>query len=298
MADSSAMPFQSPVMPVQLDGDHRFAFRCYKGIGCFNACCKSIDITLTPYDIIRLKRRLNMTAGAFLRDYTVPFELEKDGLAGVKLRTVGDTTVCQFMTDEGCSVYEDRPTACRYYPVAHISLRKQNEYVDTQSYALVKEAHCLGHQEPRELTIDEYRNEQGVDAYDELGRGWRQLILKKKSSGPTVGTPSLRSRQLFFMACYDIDTFREFVRSEGFRNSFELDDPTYQRILEDEIELMQFAFRLLRQVMFGEETIPVRSAAREAVEAKLRRQQEEAERAARPWQPKEYDPSLEPVDLI
>jgi hypothetical protein len=47
--------------------------------------------------------------------------------------------------------------------------------------------------------------------YDDLARGWRQLVLKKKSSGPTIGKPSLRSRQLFFMACYDIDRFREFV---------------------------------------------------------------------------------------
>ncbi len=24
---------------------------------------------------------------------------------------------CFFLTDEGCSVYEDRPTGCRYYPL-------------------------------------------------------------------------------------------------------------------------------------------------------------------------------------
>jgi hypothetical protein len=41
--------------------------------------------------------------------------------------------------------------------------------------------------------------------------GWRQLILKKKSSGPSVGTPSKRSLQLYFKVWYDLDTFRRFV---------------------------------------------------------------------------------------
>jgi len=56
-------------------------------------------------------------------------------------------------------VYGDRPIACRYYPVALLSMRKQDEYTDTQSYALVKEEHCLGHNEPRKITIDAYRKE-------------------------------------------------------------------------------------------------------------------------------------------
>jgi len=29
--------------------------------------------------------------------------------------------------------------------------------------------------------------------YDELAHGWRQLILKKKSSWPSIGKPSKRS---------------------------------------------------------------------------------------------------------
>jgi hypothetical protein len=100
--------------------------------------------------------------------------------------------------------------------VALLSMRRQDEYTDTQSYALVKEEHCLGYNEPRSITIDDYRKEQGLEEYDELARGWRQLILKKKSSGPSIGKPSKHSLQLFFMVCYDIGTFRSFVTSEGF----------------------------------------------------------------------------------
>ncbi len=271
----------SPVVPAQLEGDHVISFRCHKGIGCWNACCSNIDITLTPYDILRLKNRLGLNSREFLRQYTFPYEMEKDGLAGVKFKPVEGGTACQFMTEEGCSVYEDRPTACRYYPVGLLAMRRADEYTDRQYYAFVEEEHCLGHQEDRKLSIDEYRKEQGLIEYDELSRGWRQLVLKKKSSGPTVGTPSKRSRQLFFMACYDLDSFREFIRSQGFRDSFDVPEDEYAKLMEDDTELMLFAFRFLKQVMFGEESIPVKADALAAREARRKAlAEEEARRKA------------------
>jgi uncharacterized protein len=254
---------QSPVDPAMMQGDKKISFRCYKGISCFNACCSNIDISLTPYDIVRLRARLEISSSEFLQQYTIPYELEKDGIAGVKMLPVDEGTACRFMTEEGCSVYEDRPTACRYYPVALMSLRQQDEYVDRTAYALVKEKHCQGHLEERELTIDEYRTEQGVIEYDELDRGWRQLVLKKKSSGPTIGKPSQRSRQLFFMTCYDIDRFRAFVASDGFLSSFDLAEEEWVKTLMDDKELLQFGFRLMRQVLFGEQSIPVNPQAQE-----------------------------------
>lgn len=284
--------YTSPVMPKLYDGNKTISFSCHKGIGCWNACCANIDITLTPYDIIRLKKRLGMNSGDFLRQYTMPFELEKDGLAGVKFLPVEGGTACQFMTPEGCSVYEDRPTACRYYPVALVAMRKQDEYTDKDAYALVKEPHCKGHEQERPITINDYRKEQGVEDYDTLARGWRQLILKKKSSGPSIGKPSLRSRQLYFTACYDVDRFREFVSSAGFQQSFILDEATTKLLMEDDVELMQFAFRFLKQVLFGEVSIEAREDAVKAREERLKQIQEmEMNRRI-------YDAADEPLDLI
>jgi Fe-S-cluster containining protein len=252
---------QSPVLPTQLSGDAVIRFRCHKGIDCFNACCKNIDIMLTPYDIIRLKSRLGISSTEFLHRYTVPFEFGKDSVAGVKFKPVDGGTACQFMTEEGCSVYEDRPTACRYYPVGLLSTRRQDENFDRASYALVKEDHCHGHLEDRSLTIDEYRKEQGLEEYDEQGRLWRQQILKVKSAGPYIGKMSLTSRKFFFMASYDLDRFREFVRSEGFQSTYDVDPDTLHRLLDDDLELMRFGDRMVRQIMYGEESIPRRKDA-------------------------------------
>ena len=251
-----ASPFEaSPVTPETFDEDHVIKFRCYKGIECFNACCSNIDITLTPYDIIRLKQRLGLTSSEFLKKYTIPFEFGANSIAGVKYKPVEGGTACQFMTDEGCSVYEDRPTACRYYPVGLLSMRRADENFDRASYALVEEDHCKGHQEDREITIAEYRKEQGLEEYDEQGRAWRQLILKMKSAGPSIGKLSKTSLQFFFMACYDLDRFREFINSPGFEQSFVIDDATRKALMEDDLALLKFGDRMIRQVMFAEETI-------------------------------------------
>lgn len=258
----------SPVVPQTIEGSATIQFRCHKGIDCFNACCKNIDISLTPYDVVRMKKRLGMTSSEFLMKYTFPYEMEQDGIAGIKLQPVENGTACQFMTDEGCSIYEDRPTACRYYPVALLSLRRQDEFTDRTAYAVVKEAHCHGHLEPRKLTVDEYRKEQGLEEYDEMGRGWRQLILKKKSSGPTVGKPSQRSRQLFFIASYDVDQFREFIKMPSFEDVYDLAPETKARLMQDDTELMLFGQQFLRQVMFGEMSIPMKADAYEKRAAK------------------------------
>ncbi|MCW8826507.1 MAG: YkgJ family cysteine cluster protein [Gammaproteobacteria bacterium] len=292
--DIKDSPFdESPIVPNLLPGDTEISFRCHKDIKCFNACCSNIDITLTPYDIIRLKNRLDMSSSEFLNEYTVPFEFDKDSIAGVKFKPVENGTACQFMVDEGCSVYEDRPTSCRYYPVGLVSMRKSDEYNDTASYALVEEEHCLGHQEDRKLTIDEYRDEQGVDVYDEMSRGWRQLILKKKSSGATIGKPSLKSRQLFFMTMYDVDRFRTFVASVGFQDSFDVDEERMAKMLTDDVELMLFGYDFMKQVLFAEETIPLKEGVKAQRVKEEKEKIEEKQRAAEAV----YSPDFEPTDI-
>ena len=63
------------------------------------------------------------------------------------------------------------------------------------------------------------------------------------------------------MACYDLDRFREFVKSEGFSSTFDIDEATRKALYEDDLALLKFGDRFIRQVMFGEETIARRADA-------------------------------------
>ncbi len=249
------LPFDSPVEPLRLEANDTLKFRCHKGVSCWNACCAQANVTLTPYDIIRLKQHLGTSTTDVLAKHSVPFELDQGGMPGIKLRTT-DSGACLFMTDEGCSVYENRPTACRYYPSGLISMRAIDKNVDERSFLLIKEDHCKGHDEDQTQTVQEYREKQGVIEYDDYNREWYVIVLKKRSTGPAIGKPSEMSLQLFFMASYDMDRFRRFVISDSFRKTYQLGEAFYEAVGNDDIALMQFGFKLMRQVLYGELSIP------------------------------------------
>ncbi len=266
----SQPPVQSPVVPNLLGLDDTIQFDCHKGISCFNACCKQADITLVPYDIIRLKNRLGMTSTEFLKKHTVPFEMDATGMPGVKLRTSDEEPVCLLMSDAGCSVYEDRPSACRYYPVGLMTMRPTDAPKEEHHYCLVEESHCKGHQEARKITVAEYRKEQGVEPYDDMNREWYQIILKRRSAGPAVGKPSPTSFQFFFLCSYDVDRFREFTQTESFRNTYVISDEEFANF-DDDVSLLKFGYRLMMQVLFGEESIALREG---AVEERIEKRRE------------------------
>lgn len=255
------IPFKSPTLPTVLSPDSKLKFSCHKGISCFNACCKKSDIILVPYDVLRLQKYLGMTSEEFLNAHTVPYPMDQDQVPGLKMKT-DETGACLFLDPEnGCTVYENRPTVCRYYPLAVLNIREKDSSEPRIQYSLVVEEHCKGHEEDRKITVEEYRKEQGCDEFDFYNQEWYELILKKKSAGPGVGKPSEMSLQLFFMASYNTDMFRRFVLSDKFRASYDIPEETYQQIKKDDVALLQFGYKLMRQALFGEKIIPEKPGA-------------------------------------
>ncbi|MEA1888716.1 MAG: YkgJ family cysteine cluster protein [Pseudomonadota bacterium] len=261
----------SAVVPVYLGKDDKFKFNCYPGISCFNECCRNIDIVLTPYDVLRLKNNLGITTTEFIANFASFYEVDGHGLPGLNLKTKDDMKACEFLTDDGCAVYVDRPTACRYYALGNMAMRKKETGEAEIGYFVIKEDHCKGHYEGKEQAVAEYSHEQGLEEYDKMNFGFQELVLKKKSSGPTVGAPSSRSMQLYFMAAYDMDRFREFIKSPGFKEIFDLPDEEHEKIIFDEKELLNFSVRFLKQVLYGEHSIAQKENA--AIVRKRKKQQ-------------------------
>ncbi len=60
-----------------------------------------------------------------------------------------------------------------------------------------------------------------------------------------------------------MDRFREFVKSEGFGTTYNVDQEVMDKILSDDLALLEFGDRLIRQIMYGEESVPLKGDARE-----------------------------------
>ena len=242
----------SEIPPEQLSLHSRFRFECHKGIKCFTDCCRGIDIMLTPYDILTMRKKLELSSEEFLAAFTTPRMLEKADLPVVTLKLLDDERKsCPFVRDkDGCIIYEDRPTTCRYYPLGVGSLSYSGENCEKDEFFfMVKEAHCLGFEEQKEWTVAQWREDQGVDLRDEVNDGWLELIVRKKSLPPSMKL-SEESKKMFFLACYNIDRFRDFVFKSTFLDRYELAEEKITQIKEDDVKLLQFGFEWLRASFF------------------------------------------------
>ena len=242
----------SNILPEKLTLDSPLQFECHPGVSCFTACCHNIKIILTPYDILILRRRLNIPAHEFITLYTEPTYLEKTDMPGVLIKLTGENNGCPFVTPEGCTVYTDRPSACRYYPVGMADFHEggKDDAAEEKFFFLVKEPHCKGHEEPKRWTIRDWRADQGVDVRDEMNKEWLRLVMRRKSFG-LQATLSDAAKRMFFMASTDLDTFRKFVFESSFLDTYEVDADTVAKIREDDVELMLFSFRYLANTLFG-----------------------------------------------
>ena len=245
---------------VRLSTNSKFKFKCHKNIDCFTKCCSNIQIMLTPYDIIRLKNRLKLSSGEFLNDHTYVEIEEKSNYPFVFLKMNEDKDrKCSFVTEAGCSIYDDRPANCRYYPIGQASLKKKddtiNELITEEFYFFVKEDHCLGFNEDREWTIGEWRDDQGVDIYDEMNRGWKEILFIRNLPGKDFDE---KQQKTFYMASYDVDRLRRFVFESPFLQHFDIDPAKLEKIKTDEIELMKFGVDYIKFVLGMEETLQLK----------------------------------------
>ena len=267
----------SNILPTKYTLDSEIKFRCHPGVSCFTDCCGGIKIVLTPYDILQIRKRLNMSAAEFLHTYTEPTYLEKTDFPGVVMKLT-DEQRCPFIKSkkEGCMIYSDRPSACRYYPVGMANFHEgaQEGQDSEEFYFVVKEPHCRGFEEDKTWTIREWRADQGVDLRDKMNKGWMEIVMRRKSFGYQA-TLSEQAKRMFFMASTDLDQFRSFIFDSSFLNTYDVDQETLDRIREDDVELMLFSYKLLASMLFGTNDVKVKPEVLKAKVEAIKKDQKE-----------------------
>ncbi|WP_228721380.1 YkgJ family cysteine cluster protein [Desulfosediminicola ganghwensis] len=276
----------SNIMPKKLTLDSKIKFRCHPGVSCFTACCGGIKIVLTPYDILILSKRLGVPAHEFLQQYTLPTYLENTDMPGVMIKMREEDNKCPFVTPDGCTVYTDRPSACRYYPVGMADFHEGGQKdadgnetfgADDKFYFVVKEDYCKGHEEDKEWTVREWREDQGVDVRDEMNREWLRLVMRRKSHGKQA-TLSEQAKRMFFMASTDLATFRRFIFESSFLSTYIVPEELLEKIKEDDVELMLFSFRYLASSLFGvqDDDLKIREEKIQAKVSEMKQEQDDS----------------------
>jgi Fe-S-cluster containining protein len=247
----------------------KFKFACHPGVSCFNKCCGDVNIILSPYDVLRIKNRLGISSSDFLDKYTL-LPIQKSMTTPIVLLRMNDdeAKTCQFLTDEGCGIYSDRPWPCRMYPVG---MAAQKDTADgwrgERFYFLLQEDVCKGFGEPKEQTIEEWLEGQEVDDYDWWGEAFKELTLHEVFDGEETLSPE--KMHMLFTACYDIDRFREFVFDSTLLQRFDVDEDFVDEMRSNDEALLRFAFLWLRFSLFGEPTVKAKPEVAEAFKGQL-----------------------------
>lgn len=211
-----------------------FRFSCHDGLACFKQCCRDINIFLTPYDVVRMKNKLEMSSGEFLAQFAHVLRAPGSGFPVVILKMREDNLVCPFITSFGCRVYQVRPWSCRMAPV---EVRGDGIY----GIAFEK-SHCQGLNETKEWTVEEWINNQGLAEYNEPEELFGQIPLKVKSTGNSELDKFIMD--MIFIGCYDIDYFRSIVKEHP-ELITEQSPEERETILKEDVALMKFAFNWL-----------------------------------------------------
>ncbi len=225
-------------------------FSCHTGISCFTACCADLRLILTPYDVLRMKRCVRLTSDEFIKQYTQPHEGQETVFPLILLKMRDDQgKSCPFVSQLGCAIYEDRPGACRLYPLGRAVTSDASGYQEGEFYFLVNESHCLGYSEEREWTIKEWIRDQGFEHYNEMNRPWMEIVTTRNRHLMELTEQKLG---MFHMVSYNLDRFREFVFQTKFLKVFDVPSEEIETVASDEVELMKLGMRWLRFALYGE----------------------------------------------
>ena len=120
---------------------------------------------------------------------------------------------CVFVSKDGCSVYENRPAACRAYPMGRAVVQGQDGILE-EHFILLKEKHCKGFYQPVNQDPELYTQDQGLLRYNKFNDAL-SVILQHESLRKDF-QPNKDQIARFTLALYNIDTFKEKILAGEF----------------------------------------------------------------------------------
>ncbi|MBW2175886.1 MAG: YkgJ family cysteine cluster protein [Deltaproteobacteria bacterium] len=236
-----------------------FSFRCHSGISCFNLCCRNLNLFLYPYDVVRLKHCLNISSGKFLDRYVDVVMRKGNFFPDVLLRMSDNSEkTCPWLSASGCSVYVDRPDACRTFPVERgLYHGTGNDRASRVCYFRPPDF-CMGQHEDRTWTAETWAVDQEAELFNKMTLQWSHVKgLFQRNPWGSEG-PEGSKAKVAFMATYNIDSFRDFVFESSFLKRYKVKTALLKKIKYDDLDLLKFGFDWIKLFVWNIKTKNIR----------------------------------------
>jgi len=249
MTDSSAQ-FLSEHQ--ELAPGESFRFACHPGVSCFGACCSALDLMLTPYDALRLRHTTGQSAREFIALFATLLAMPEVGLPMLHMRMLADNRhKCPFQRDTGCAVYQDRPSACRTYPLGRATQRGPEGEVLERVF-MAREGHCHGFDAGTDFNASAWMHDQGLEPYNAANDRYMALAEDLRSFETLTGQ-HLGPKQtgMAGLALYQPDEFQPFLAQSGLMDRLEMTAARKNDVLHDEEACLDFGYDWLELSLMG-----------------------------------------------
>ena len=111
---------------------------------------------------------------------------------------------------------------------------------------MVDSSRCLGLDDNRVWRLRDWFEDQGLQPYAEWNQRFAEVTEDKRLTRWRKEYP--RGLDIFYLACYDLDRFREVVFEEKLYEMLEQPPVDRDKLKSDDLALLEFAFTWLRTV--------------------------------------------------
>ncbi len=170
--DDGSIPF--------LELTDEFDFNCHQ----CGTCCHDIDVLLNPWDVIKLHRELKIPTQEIMNYIHIQpggrskWPMVLLNMVEPRIKIPGRTrSACSFLKGGKCSVYKERPTVCRSYPIGRVSGRNQetNEALP-ERYILVPEQ-CAAYNAGVKHTVSDWIKEADLEDRWAKSREYDKVLM-------------------------------------------------------------------------------------------------------------------------
>lgn len=250
MAEMGNHDGTAPDLP-ELGADESFQFDCGPHVPCFNRCCADLALPLTPYDVLRIGRQTGPGGEDFLRSMTLMEIMPESGFPLFTLRMIESPDApCPFVTPAGCSIYEDRPGACRSYPLGRgAKLARQGI---AERFFIVREEYCHGFCQGAIRKPGQWLEEQGLKPYIFFNDRYMRLISMVAATKKPLDE---RMTNMVALSLYRLNWFRELIQKMGIFKRVVVDADRQGQIMDESLAgdeaCLAFALDWLELAIFG-----------------------------------------------
>lgn len=103
---------------MKIGADEPFRFHCTM---CGRCCINREDILLTPRDIYRMAKELQISPEELFKRYCETYIGHDSCIPIVRLKPRGSVKRCPLLKDRKCSVHKAKPGVCAMFPIGGAS---------------------------------------------------------------------------------------------------------------------------------------------------------------------------------